>query len=424
MGDSVVVVNFEEKEIDLERTQRELRRADKTIDDFKTALDEHAIVAITDSQGTITYVNEKFCMISQYSEAELLGQNHRILNSGHHPKCFFQSLWEVIRSGGIWRGEIKNRRKDGTFYWVKTTIVPFLDNEGKPEQYIAIRADITEEKLMEERLRVMTMELGQKNQELESVLHAASHDLRSPLINVQGFASVIGEQVEELRKAANPGEGISPSREALEKAGQEIGRSLEFIEAGVAKMDALLNGLLAISRVGLAQVDLTNTDVGQLVRNNLTAMNYQIEQAGAKVIVGELPPAQADDHLLGQVFANLIGNALKFASPDRPIKLEVSGGREGSEVTYSVKDNGIGISESQMAKIFDLFHRLQPSETEGQGMGLAIVRRALDRMGGRVSVNSQKGVGSVFKITIRSGGEKILLERNRSDHEDEERFNG
>lgn len=378
-----------------------LNQALKTASDFKQALDEHAIVAITDPKGKISYVNEKFCEISGYGESELMGQDHRIISSGHHGAEFFKDLWATIGSGLVWRGEIRNRRKDGSIYWVDTTIVPFLDERKKPLQYIAIRADITERKLQEESLKKLANELKRKNREMQSMVYAVSHDLRSPLVNVQGFATMLGENVEGLRKIMRETcGGTASERGAIDVLGKEMDLELGFIKAATVKMDDLLNGLLAVSRLENANFTVRDLDVNEAVRSNLAAMEFQILKAGAEVKLTELPMAKGDEALLDRVFSNLFSNALKYASPGRGLVLEISGESIGGKSVIRVADNGIGIGGNFNERIFDLFYRIDTKVTEGRGVGLAIVRGALDRMNGSISVTSEVGVGSVFTITL------------------------
>jgi len=390
------------------RSEQRLLDTVREMKDIRAALDEHSIVAITDGQGRITYVNDKFCSISKYTREELLGKDHRIINSRHHPKEFFKVLWTTIGGGGVWHGEIKNRAKDGSFYWVATTIFPRLNPAGVPVQYISIRTDITQRKADEAELQRFAADLAEKNKELETIVYTVSHDLRSPLVNVQGFGKQLNRACDKIIAAVAAGRDGQVSASEL-KAPVEVAipQALRFINAGVNKMEMLLNGLLRFSRLGRIAFTIQPLDMNEMISEILAAMRFQIDDTHAEVHVAPLPGCRGDRVQTSQAFANLLDNAIKYRDPFRPLRIRVAGSFKDGMAVYTVADNGIGIAPGHQGKAFEIFHRLNPDSGSGEGLGLTIAQRVLEREGGKIWIESQEGVGSTFYVALPAGGPPV-----------------
>jgi PAS domain S-box-containing protein len=361
--------------------------------DQKFALDQHAIVAVTDVQGTITYVNDKFCAISQYSKDELIGQNHRILNSGHHSREFFQQMYHAIAKGQVWHGEIKNRAKDGSIYWVDTTIVPFVRDDGKPRQYVAIRADITERKRVEEEIHKLNAELEQRvlerttqleaaNKELEGFTYSVSHDLRAPLRHIGGFSKIL-----------------------LEEFGPQVPDGaqhyLQRIQEGTRRMGLLVDDLLNLARVGRHELSLQVAGLNTVIEEVVRELKQDCEGRQVEWKTGGLPFVECDPGLMKQVFQNLLSNALKFTRPRSPAVIEVGQKTEDGQTVLFVRDNGVGFSMKYSDKLFGVFQRLhRPEDFEGTGVGLATVQRIVQKHGGRVWAEAELDKGATFNFTL------------------------
>lgn len=369
----------------------------KELTQFKAALDEHAIVAITDKLGKITYVNDKFCAISKYARAELLGNNHRIINSGYHSKEFMRNLWQTIRNGKIWQGDIRNRAKDGSIYWVNTTIVPFLDNDGTPFQYIAIRAEITERKLLEEKNAEILKELTDANQELADFAYIVSHDLKAPLRGINSLANWLVEDYSD-------------------KLGTEGKQLLDLMIGRTRRLGKLVDGILAYSRAGRNPASSETIDLNLIVHDAIDLLtpppHITVE------ITNPLPQVTLEYYKAQQIFQNLISNAIKFM--DKPIgRITITAAKECSDWHFTVADNGPGIDSRYFKKIFELFETLNNcNEAESTGVGLSLVKRIVESHGGAIWVESTVNIGTAFHFTlpfIQQSPEKPFQYKNKKE---------
>jgi len=336
--------------------------------DLKRAIDHAAIVATTDVTGRITYVNDKFCEISKYAREELIGQDHRIINSGYHSKDFIRDLWRTIAGGRVWHGELRNRAKDGTLYWVDTTIVPFLDERGKPYQYIAIRADITARKAAEQQLteQAALARVGQ-------MAAVVAHEVRNPLAGIKGAIQVLMSR----RRAGD--DDLPVMREVITR---------------IDVLGELINDLMLFARPRPPRPEFV--ELRPLIEEAI-AMLSRDPIGAALEIKADIPDLtmMADANMLRGTVQNLLINAAQSIGGRGSISIAVM--LQKDTCVIEVRDNGPGIPVEIRDQIFEPFFT---TKARGGGLGLPIARRTAELHGGTLTLDCPATGGTVATLTL------------------------
>jgi len=337
---------------------------------MKYALDQSSIVAITDRSGMIQYVNDKFLEISKYSRDELIGKTHRVINSKHHPKEYMENIWKTILSGKVWRGEIKNRAKDGSHYWVDTTITPLIDEYGKPKQFIAIRNDITKRKELE--------------RQKDDFIGIASHELKTPLTSLKGYLQLMQRQTGKYND---------------EKANLFMAK----MERQIDRLSLLIQDLLDVTRIEAGKLSYQHEtfDFNVLLREIVDTMQYTTDKHVIRQEGKAEHPVYGDKDRIGQVLVNLLSNAIKYSPHAEKIDVAVSS--NGRNMRVCVKDSGVGIPKENQYRVFDRFYRVAGVKERtypGLGLGLYISAEIITRHKGKIWFESEPGKGSSFCFTL------------------------
>jgi PAS domain S-box-containing protein len=336
--------------------------------DFKCALDHAAIVATTDVAGRITYVNDKFCEISGYSREELLGQDHRIINSGQHPKAVIRDLWVTIANGRVWHGELCNRAKDGHLYWVDTTIVPFLDVAGKPYQYIAIRSDISARKAAEALLadQAALARVGQ-------MATMVAHEVRNPLAGIKGALQVLTAR----RRSGDPELAV-----------------MQDITTRIDALCDLLNDLMLFARPRPLQI--APLRLRGLIENGVAFLKRDESLRTIDVTIdGDDAVLKADGELIRATVVNLLLNAAQAMAGQGRIVIRLAGSSTGA--TIEIRDSGPGIPPDVRTQVFEPFFT---TKARGGGLGLPIAKRTAERHGGSLTLDCPPDGGTVATLTL------------------------
>lgn len=354
---------------------------------YRQALDHSAIVAFTDRAGRISYVNDFFCELSGYSREELIGQTHRILNSGNHPPEFFQEMWKTISTGNVWKGEICNRKKNGDLYWVYTTITPIQDENGKIVRYASVRSEITRRKLLEAQLREQVNVAEKANQAKSDFLAKISHELRTPLNGILGLTEILRET------------GLNTTQLDYLDILNESGRTLLV----------LINDILTLTRDERSELIIQEKpfSIRSLVKTVQTILTSMAQERHLTVhynYMNDVPEIMTGDPVrLQQILMNVAGNAIKFSKENDSVYVRFSYDYKKSELVIETKDSGIGMTEEQIRHIYEPFyqaHRGNNRLTNGVGLGMSIVGTLVERLNGTIEVQSKPNAGSTFTIHL------------------------
>jgi two-component system, chemotaxis family, sensor kinase Cph1 len=397
---------------ELLRQVRELETARQpdTVADLRDSEERlHAIlrtavegIITIDEWGIVETMNPAAETIFGWKAQEMVGRNVSNLMPMPYSREHDSYLQNYVRGGhakiiGIGR-EVKGLRKDGTVFPMDLAVSEVRLSDRR--LFAGFVRDITERKRAEAKLEELAQTLAEKNKELEAIVYVASHDLRSPLVNIQGFSRELAHSCDRLQNLLTGPSASTREEELRAVLERDIPESLDYIQAGVVKIDALLSGFLRYSRLGRAAITIRPLEMNALLGAVAKAMVFQVQKAGAKVDVQPLPECLGDEIQLSQVFSNLLDNALKYLDARRPGVITVSGKVQDGRAVFAVRDNGIGMPREHLPRIFEIFHRLNPSFGQGEGLGLTIAQRLLERQNGKIWVDSTPGEGSVFFVSL------------------------
>lgn len=397
----------------------QLRQTEQALEAYRYALHASEIVSWTDRSGRITHVNEPFLSISGYTAEELVGHDHRLLNSGHHGPEFFEQLWATIRAGQVWRGDIKNRAKDGSFYWVATTIVPFFDGDLRPQRYISIRHEITERKEVESTLERTVADLASAREEesrrSKALTEAKEHlttanrrirEEQAKLIQAEKLSSIGMLASGVAHEINNPLAGVMNCVRALSRGQMADNRREDYFrtaQEGLERIQQIVRGLLDYARQ--RPVERSEIDVAEVLSSCQRLIQPYFRHRDA-ALLSELEPEQvilrADRAQLMQALINLLLNAIYVTPKGEAVEFSVR--KEPGRVGLCVRDHGPGMEHELIHRVCDPFYSTKP-EGEGTGLGLAVTLSIARAHGGDLEFDcgAEQGTSVILWLPTEGG---------------------